>query len=163
MNTPEGGRSLVVDEQLASRLARGFLRWQLTRPSWIVLMILTALIVVLSILLTLTGGDGAAWIGIVMVILLSVVVIVSWMAVHSSIHRAYPVGSAPTAALTADSLVATSALGTSEIRFSAFRRVDAAGDALLLKVGSTLGPVAVMPRALLSEEDVAHLRAVCSR
>ncbi|MFJ6677691.1 hypothetical protein ACIQLK_01025 [Microbacterium sp. NPDC091382] len=163
MTTPDGGRSLVVDEQLSPRLARGFLRWQLTRPSWIVLLAVTAGIVALSIALTLTGSDGAAWLGLVMVILLTAAVIASWVAVRSSIHRAYPVGSEPTAALTADSLIATSALGTSEIRFTAFRRVDAAGDAVLLKVGSRLGPVAVMPRALLSEADIAHLRAVCSR
>ncbi|CAL4860959.1 hypothetical protein [Microbacterium sp. MM2322] len=163
MSTPEGGRSLVVDEQLASRLARGFLRWQLTQPSWIVLMSLTAVIVALSVVLTLTGSEGAAWVGVALVVILSGAVIASWVAVRSSILRAYPIGSVATATLTDDALHATSALGTSEIRFTAFRRVDAAGDALLLKVGSRLGPVAVMPRALLSEPDIARLRAISSR
>jgi hypothetical protein len=40
--------------------------------------------------------------------------------------------------------------------------VDAAGDALLLKVGSPLGPVAVMPRALLSDADITRLRSTTS-
>lgn len=162
MSTPEGGRSLVVDEQLASRLARGFLRWQLTRPSWIVLMTATALIVILSVFLTATGSEGAAWVGIAMVVVLCGAVIASWIAVRSSILRAYPVGFVATATLTAEGMRATSALGTSDIRYTAFRRVDAAGDALLLKVGSPLGPVAVMPRALLSDADITHLRSTTS-
>ena len=163
MSTREGGRSLVVDEQLASRLARGFLRWQLTRPSWIALMGFTALVVALSVFLTVTGSEGAAWVGIAMVVILCGAVIASWVAVRSSILRAYPVGFVATANLTAEGLQATSALGTSDIRYTAFRRVDAAGDALLLKVGSSIGPVAVMPRSLLSDADITHLRSITSR
>lgn len=124
MTSAEGGRSLVVDEHLAPRLARGFLRWQLRRPSWILLLSGTAVVVALSVFLTATGSDGAAWVGVALVVLTSATVIVSWLAVRSSI-----------------------------------RRVDAVGDALLLKVGSWAGGVAVMPRALLSEDEVARLQA----
>ena len=163
MTSAEGARSLVVDEHLAPRLARGFLRWQLRRPSWILLLSATAVVVALSVFLTATGSDGAAWVGVALVVLVSATVIVSWVAVRSSILRAYPVGSVATATLTDDALHATSALGTSEIRLAAFRRVDAVGDALLLKVGSWAGGVAVMPRALLSEDEVARLQAAAER
>lgn len=124
MTSAEGGRSLVVDEHLAPRLARGFLRWQLRRPSWILLLSVTAVVVALSVFLTATGSDGAAWVGVALVVLTSATVVVSWLAVRSSILR-----------------------------------VDAVGDALLLKVGSWAGGVAVMPRALLSEDEVARLQA----
>ncbi|MCO7204497.1 hypothetical protein NH287_13475, partial [Microbacterium sp. CnD16-F] len=124
VTSAEGGRSLVVDEHLAPRLARGFVRWQLRRPSWILLLSVTAVVVALSVFLTATGSDGAAWVGVALVVLTSATVIVSWLAVRSSILRAYPVG-----------------------------------DALLLKVGSWAGGVAVMPRALLSEDEVARLQA----
>lgn len=159
MTTSEEAGSLLVDESLAPRVMRGFLRWQLRQPSMIVLLSLTGGFIALSVVIAVTANPAVAWAGLALPVLLGASIVVSWRTTRSAVRRAYPVGFVAAACLTDDALHVTSALGTSEILMSAFRRVDTAGDALVVNLGSSAGGTAIMPRALLSEEDIARLRA----
>ena len=164
MSTPSeaeeaGGRSIVVDDQLATRLVRGYVRWQVTRVSWIFLLAVTAVVIVLGVVLAGLGDPSGAVFAAVLVALVLGILIV-WVAiVRHTIRQAYPIGSVAAASVSDDGLVSRTALGSTDARFALFRGVDVAGDALILRTGTLGGVVAIMPRALLSDADVTRLEA----
>ncbi|WP_405374048.1 MULTISPECIES: hypothetical protein [unclassified Microbacterium] len=159
----QSGRSLAVDEGLASRLARAYLRWQIVRPAAIILFALIGLFIVTGVVLTVSGDRAAALPAVLLSAAVVVIVALWYFGTRASVRQAYPVGSVPTASVTADSLISTTALGSTELRFSALRAVDVAGDAVILRVGPRVAGVAILPRALFTDDDIARLRSATRR
>lgn len=153
-------RSMVADDDLPRRLARSYLRWQLSRGWWIALFVLAAVLVLAAALLTIfSRGATLLLLTGLWLVLIAVIPVSSYLLTLRSARRGYPAGSTIEARVGDDSLYLASALGTSEVRFAALRSVDERHDAVIVRLTSAGGAALLMPRALFTGDDIARLRA----
>ncbi|MDJ1114315.1 hypothetical protein [Microbacterium dauci] len=152
-------REVVADAALSSRLAGAYLRWMLRRPVWLVIEAAAVILLFVAAGLAVATSDATL---LVLVALWDVLVlgILLWtyLLTRSNIRRAYPVGSTIGVRVGDDELHMTSPLGTSSIRFSAFRDAITVGDAVLLTTRSRGTGVPVLPRILFPDQELARLR-----
>lgn len=157
MDTPT--RTAVADAGLPSRLAGGFLRWQLTRPAWIVILAVVAVAVVGAVFLGVATRDATLLVlAGIWVIAVALILLVSHAQTRRSVRAAHPAGSTASVSLMPEHLRVTSVLGTTELRYAAIRRVFATPTVIVLRTANS--PVGVvLPPELLTDADVALLRA----
>lgn len=152
-------RSITADAALPRRLARSFIGSMLRQPISIWLLVIGALLLILSAAVWAFSGDvfllvvTACWLALVGLLLA-----LTHRTVLTSARAAYPVGSTVGAGVGAQAFRISSALGASDIAFSALRSVQVHGDALVIRMkGSNVH--AVLPRALFDDDDIALLAA----
>jgi len=155
----EQTRTITADAGMPARLARAYIRWQIGRGWWIALWVIAALAVVASIVLAVLTRDltlvllCGLWL-----LLITVIPLISYVTTRSAVARSYPAGSAVEVEVGGESLRTSSALGTSEVRYGAFRRVDVTRELVIMAMGARGAGAAVFPRELFSDAAVAHLQ-----
>lgn len=153
-------RSMTADADLPRRLARSYLRWQLSRGWWIALFVLAAVLVLAALAVTiLSRGATLLLLTGLWLVLIAAIPLSSYLLTLRSARRGYPAGSTIEARVGDDTLYLASALGTSEVRYAALRSVDERRDALIVRLTSAAGAALLIPSALFTEDDVARLRA----
>ncbi|MGC3986516.1 MAG: hypothetical protein QM777_18295 [Pseudorhodoferax sp.] len=151
-------------------MARAYTAWQLTRPSGIALMValgILALVVLVGVGLQLgrhlalgTPVDASV-LGFVPLPVLLYAAYAAFCYVYARIvcRRSYPAGAEYGIRVDDDDLWSQTPHGTSELRFSAIRKVYDRRPVLILRVASLVGGVAMLPRDPLTDDDVARLLA----
>jgi hypothetical protein len=158
-------RSLTVDEGLLRRMARDAAIYSLTRPLALAMWVALAIALALSIL-TLTapvpaGAEppfGAGWMPLLLIGLGVYAVVMSVSAARRAVRTATPAGSVVWAELEDGVLKTGSGRRRSDLPFRTFQSMRVGRDAVLLKVRGAAVATAI-PRALLSDEDIATLRS----
>lgn len=158
-------RSLTVDESLLRRMARDAAIYSLTRPLALVMWAALAAGLVLSILnlhvLGTTGQDESplvAWMPPLIIGLALYAVILSVSSARRAVRVAMPPETLVWVALSEDTLQVGSGRRRSDISYSTFQGMRVGTDAVLLKVRGASVATAI-PRALLTDDDIAALRA----
>lgn len=158
-------RSLTVDERLLRRMARDAAIYSLTRPAAIVMWVALAAALVVSILnlsgLVAAGRDDggfAAWMPPLIIALAAGAVIMSVSSARQAVRAAMPPQTLVWVSLEDDVLRVGSGDRRSVIAYDTFQGIRVGSDAVLLKVRDTSVATAI-PRALLSDDDLAALRA----
>jgi hypothetical protein len=158
-------RSLTIDERLLRRMARDAAIYSLTRPAAIVMWVALAAGLVLSIL-NLSGpnaagtedGGFAAWMPPLIVALAIGATVMTISSARNALRRAMPPQTLVWVSLEDDVLRVGSGDRRSVIAYDTFQGIRVGADAVLLKVRGTSVATAI-PRALLSDDDVATLRS----
>ncbi|KHK98041.1 hypothetical protein LK09_09480 [Microbacterium mangrovi] len=151
--------AVTITADLQRAMVRDVLRITLGSWPWIILGALTGMLVVFMLLTGIFAADVPSFFfagGLLIAAILFVLLLRS--SVGKSIRSAYPVGATASAFLTDDSVTSSSALGVSEIRFTAFREVVATDETLVLKMAVRSSGVGALPRAVLSDGAVARLQ-----
>ncbi|MCZ4300462.1 MULTISPECIES: hypothetical protein [Microbacterium] len=158
-------RSLTIDEGLLQRMARDAAIYSLTRPAAIVMWVALAGALTLSILNLSTplpaGAEppfGAGWMPLLIIGLAVFAVVMSVSSARQAVRTAMPVETVVWAQLEDDVLRLGSGRRQSEIAYGTFQSMRVGRDAVLLKVRGTSAATAI-PRALLSDADIATLRS----
>lgn len=154
--------SLTVDEGLLRRMARDAAVYSLTRP-WALVMwaALTAALVTSILNLASAGAEAGvltAWMPVAVVALGAYAVWLTVASARRAVRAAMPPDTVVWAEVGDTALRIGAARRTSEVPYREFRSLRAGRDAVLLKVRGASVATAV-PRALLSDEDIAALRA----
>jgi hypothetical protein len=158
-------RSLTTDERLLRRMARDAAIYSLTRPTAIVMWVALAAALVVSIL-NLSGpvaagqedGGFAAWMPPLIIALAVGAVVMSVSSARHAVRTAMPPQTVVWVALEDEVLRMGSGDRRSVIAYDTFRGIRVGTDAVLLKVRDTAVATAI-PRALLSDDDIAALRS----
>ncbi|PRB15187.1 YcxB family protein [Microbacterium sp. MYb62] len=158
-------RSLTVDESLLRRMARDAAIYSLTRPFAIVMWVALAGALVLSILnlnAPLAPGQeppfGAGWMPPVIIGLGFYAVLMSVSTARRAVRIAMPVETVVWVSLEDDALKMGSGRRRSDIAYDTFQHLRVGRDAVLLKLRDASVATAI-PRALLTDEDIATLRS----
>ena len=158
-------RSLTIDERLLRLMARDAAIYSLTRPAAIVMWValaaaLAVSIINLSALMASGQEDGgfAAWLPPLIVALAVGAVVMSISSTRHAVRAAMPPQTLVWVSLEEDVLRVGSGDRRSAIAYSTFQAIRVGTDAVLLKVRDTSVATAI-PRALLSDEDIAALRS----
>lgn len=161
-------RSLTVDDSLLRRMANDATVYSLTRPLAIVMWIALGGALVLSILnLTARAAEGpdrvglAAWMPPVIVGLAIYAIVLSVSSARRAVRAAMPPETVVWVSLGEEMLQMGSGRRRSDIPYSTFQSMRAGKDAVLLKLRDSSAATAI-PRALLSDDDIAALRAKIS-
>ncbi|GAA2929818.1 hypothetical protein GCM10010458_10390 [Microbacterium luteolum] len=158
-------RSLTIDQSLLRRMARDAAVYSLTRPVAIVMWVALAAALGISIL-NLSGrvaagqdNDGlAAWMPPLVIALAVVAIIMSISSARHAVRAAMPPATVVWVSLEEEELQVGSGDRRSTIAYSTFQSIRVGTDAVLLKVRDASVATAI-PRALLSDDDLAALRA----
>lgn len=158
-------RSLTIDERLLRRMARDAAIYSLTRPAAIVMWVALTAALVVSII-NLSGviaagredGGFAAWMPPLIVALAVGAVVMTVSGARHAVRRAMPPQTLVWVSLDDDAMRVGSGDRRSVIAYDTFQGIRVGTDAVLLKVRDTSVATAI-PRALLSDEDVADLRS----
>lgn len=151
-------RSVVITPELQSAMIRDLIGYGLSRWYIITTMIgvvVLFLFIAISALGDLDLVDAALAVCILIVGIALVLAIV--IPVRRGIVVNYPVGFTAAAHVGASTLSSTTALGTTQVRFAAFRRVRVTRSSVLLLMRTPMGGVGVMPRALFADHDLGRL------
>lgn len=158
-------RSLTVDERLLRRMARDAAIYSLTRPLSIAMWVALAGALTLSILTLNTtvaaGRDapfGAGWMPVLVIALAAYTVVMSISSARRAVHAAMPVGTTVSVSIGDGVLQVASGRGRSDIAYGTFQQLRVGPDAVLLKLRGA-AVVTAIPRALLTDEDIAALRS----
>lgn len=158
-------RSLTIDERLLRRMARDAAIYSLTRPAAIVMWVALAAALVVSILnlsaMVSSGqedGGFAAWMPPLIVALAIGAIVMSVSSTRHAVRRAMPPQTLVWVSLEDDVLRVGSGDRRSAIAYDTFQGIRVGIDAVLLKVRDTSVATAI-PRALLSDDDIAVLRS----
>ncbi|MBO9626670.1 MAG: YcxB family protein [Microbacterium sp.] len=159
---PEPTRSLTMDEALLRRMAADAAVYSLTRP-WALVMwaALTAGLVVS--ILNVSGAEADAgplvtWMPVAVLALAGYAVWLTVASARRAVRAAMPAGTTVWVSLDTTVLRVGAGTRTSELPFDTFRSLRAGRDAVLLRLRSA-SVVTAIPRALVSDEDLARLRA----
>lgn len=158
-------RSLTIDERLLRLMARDAAIYSLTRPAAIVMWLALAAALVVSII-NLSGliaagqedGGFAAWMPPLIVALAVGAIVMSISSTRHSVRRAMPPQTRVWVSLEEDVLRVGSGDRRSAIAYATFQGIRVGTDAVLLKVRDSSVATAI-PRALLSDDDIAVLRS----
>lgn len=158
-------RSLTVDEFLLRKMARDAAIYSLTRPAAILMWIALAAALAISILnvsgLAAAGqedGGFAAWMPPLIIALAVGAIVLSVSSARQAVRRAMPPQTLVWVSLEDEVLRVGSGDRRSVIAYDTFQGIRVGADAVLLKVRDTAVATAI-PRALLSDEEIAVLRA----
>ena len=161
-------RSLTVDESLLRRMARDAAIYSLTRPSALVMWFALAGALVLSILnLSVPVAPGeeapfaAGWMPVIIAGLAGFAVFMSISGARTAVRIAMPVEQVVWVALEDDRLQVGSGRRRSDIDYRTFQKMHVGKDAVLLKLRDASVATAI-PRALLTDDDIATLRSKIS-
>lgn len=155
---------VIVDEVMVRRMARDASIYSLTRPWAIVMWLALAAGLILSLsapsAATRGGTDDGfrAWMPVIIAALSAYAVVLTVASARRAVRIAMPPGTTVWARVDGDALRIGSGTRTSEIRYDTFRSLSAGKDAVLLRLRGASVATAI-PRAVLSDEDVATLRA----
>lgn len=153
--------SLTIDEGLLRRMARDAAIYSLTRPWAIVMWLALAAALITSILNLGAAGTSAdvltAWMPVAVVALGAYAVWLTVANARRAVRAAMPPEAVVWVALDEAVLRIGAARRTSEVPYAEFQSLRAGRDAVLLKVRGASVMTAV-PRALLTDEDIAVLR-----
>lgn len=158
-------RSLTVDESLLRRMARDAAIYSLTRPLALVMWATLTTALVVSIL-NLNGrpattpetADLTAWMPPAIIGLAIYAVVLSVSSARRAVRVAMPPETVVWVSLADESLQIGSGTRRSDIAYRTFTGMRVGSDAVLLKVRDASVATAV-PRALLSDDDLAVLRS----
>ena len=153
-------RSLTVDESLLRRMARDAAIYSLTRPSALVMWFALAGALVLSIL-NLSAPFAAGWMPVIIAGLAGFAVFMSISGARTAVRIAMPVEQVVWVALEDDRLQMGSGRRRSDIDYRTFQKMHVGKDAVLLKLRDASVATAI-PRALLTDDDIATLRSKIS-
>lgn len=158
-------RSVTVDESLLRRIARDAAIYSLTRPVAIVMWVALAAALVVSILnLSANPASGqeedvfAAWMPPLIIALAIFAIFMSVSTARRAVLVAMPPESVVWVSLEDEMLQVGSGDRRSAIAYGTFQGLRVGRDAVLLKVRDASVATAI-PRALLSDEDIADLRS----
>lgn len=158
-------RSVTIDESLLRRTARDAAIYSLTRPVAIVMWLALAAAFVLGVLnlnaRTAAGDQVSVIVSLTPVVVLGLglyAVVMSTSSARRAVRAAMPVESVVWVSLEEDRLQLGSDRRRSEIPYRTFQHVRVGRDAVLLKIRDASVATAI-PRVLLSDEDIAILRA----
>lgn len=155
--------SLTVDESLLRRMARDAAVYSLTRP-WALVMwaVLAAAFAVSLVGAGAPGADDlAAWLPLAVLALGAYSVWLTVANARRAVRAAMPPGARVWVSVGETALRIGAAKRTSEIPYRTFQSMRVGRDAVLLKVRDASVSTAI-PRALLSDDDIASLRASIS-
>lgn len=158
-------RSLTVDESLLRRMARDAAIYSLTRPVALLMWVALAAALVLSILNLSApvapgeeGPFGAGWMPVLILALAAFAIVMSVSGARTAVRIAMPVETVVWVSLEDDRLQMGSGRRRSEIPYRTFQNLRVGKDAVLLKLRGASVATAI-PRALLTDEDIAVLRS----
>ncbi|MFS0868259.1 hypothetical protein AB3M83_13105 [Microbacterium sp. 179-B 1A2 NHS] len=152
-------RSMVADAGLSQRLVDGYMRT--ARGS--VWVIVAVCVFIAAGMFALTGNPRSLTATAVPAVVLVAVYVLLRRYAAGQLRRAtaaaYPVGEEITLTVSPDGIGMTTATGRSDVRAAAIRKVTVSGEAAVLRLARMPGAsAAVIPRALLTDEDIAVLR-----
>lgn len=153
--------TVTIDEPLLRRMARDAAIYGLTRPWAIVMWVALAAGLVLSFL-TLGSGRAddsapAGWLPLATVGLGVVAVLATVSGARRAVRAATPPGTVVWARLEPDTLQIGADRRVSDIRYREFERIRVGRDAVILRIRRS-SAVTVVPRVLLTDDDIARLR-----
>ncbi|WP_430648124.1 hypothetical protein [Agromyces sp. GXS1127] len=158
-------RSLVVDDRLTQSVTREALAFTLLRPAAIVMWVacgIALLVCVAGIALIAALSSRVSMLivalGVVLVVLPAAWVVALRISIGRSVRAAYPVGSIASAEVRDHALHTESALGSSDLAYAAIRVLHVGRAVVLLRVGSN-SAVGILPRDVLTDDDLARLRS----
>ena len=160
MTDADARPTMIADERLAGRLARAYLRT--LRPWVIFASVITLAAAGLGVLLASAADPdpiavGLTVAGLTLVVVCWVLFAVTAAMAHRATRAAYPAGQPYAIRLTPDGIESNSAMGRTELTYSAISRVTVTGDAVLLRLRNVAGGAAILPREALTDEEVARL------
>ncbi|MCC2029398.1 hypothetical protein KEC56_07685 [Microbacterium sp. YMB-B2] len=164
MTADSPARTAVVDAEMIRAMTTDAVIYTLTRPlAVIAYAALIAAFVVNAIVLGMVGGDQEqtttlTWTMLAIAALIVASILFTRASTRRAISTTMPPGSVVRVEVGEESLKAVSKAGASEIRYATFRSVHVGRHAALLRLRGT-SVVTVLPRAVLSDEDVALLKS----
>jgi len=141
----------AMTKDLARRLGR----------RWYTIAVLVAMVVIASIALALgviTRDAVSLGFAVAAAVLGFGLVFMYRLLARRAVAWGYPEGAVATASVTADALLSSTAVGTTEMKFLAFTDIRLTEHSVLLSLRATGGGVAVLPRGALREEEIGQLR-----
>ncbi|MFT3797572.1 YcxB family protein [Microbacterium sp.] len=156
-------RFIIADDRMPSRLAGAYVKWQLTRPSSVVLFsVVSALTLGASVFAAITGNATLLLPILLWLVVMSLFAVLTFTMVRASCRSAYPPGADLGARVNDETLWVQSATGTSELRLSALTKVFDRPAVVILKTSSLAGGATILPRELFTDEDIARLQAAAA-
>jgi hypothetical protein len=153
--------TVTIDESLLRRMARDAAVYGLTRPWAIVMWVALAACLVLSFL-TLGAGTAddsgsAGWLPLATIGLGVVAVVATVSGARRAVRAATPPGTVVWARLEADTLQIGADRRVSDVRYREFEGIRVGRDAVILRIRNS-SAITVVPRVLLTDDDIARLR-----
>ncbi|MEV4735731.1 MULTISPECIES: YcxB family protein [unclassified Microbacterium] len=153
--------TITIDEGLLRRMARDAAVYGLTRPWAIVMWVALAAGLALSFLTLGTGAaddaNSAAWLPLATLGLGVVAVLATVSSARRAVRTATPPGTVVWARLEPDTLQIGADRRVSDIRYREFEGIRVGRDAVILRIRNSTA-VTVVPRVLLTDDDIARLR-----
>ncbi len=153
--------TLQIDEGLLRRMARDAAIFSLTRPRAIVMWVVLAAVLVVSALgdrATDDPGGFRAFLPVAALGLMAFAVLMTVSGARQALRAAMPPGTTVWVRVGADALQIGAGDRTSTVRYSTFQNLRAGRHAVLFTIrGASV--ITAVPRALLSDADIAELRA----
>lgn len=152
--------ALTIDERLLRGMARDAAVYALTRPAAIVMWIALAAALALSILnLSAAGGSTglAGLLPVASIALMVYAVVMTIVGARRAVRAATPPGTVVWVRLGESVLHIGAGTRSSDIEYGTFQSMRAGTDAVLLKLRGA-SAITAIPRALLSDADIARLR-----
>ncbi|WP_405371597.1 MULTISPECIES: YcxB family protein [unclassified Microbacterium] len=161
--TPIAGsaRTMIADADLPRRLVRDYLT---TVKPFNGFVIASALgMIAVAVLWYAISMNPRMILQLVPLALLALIVGVAYRRVRASRLRratqaAYPLGQEIACAVTSDGLEIEAATGRAEIRYAAISGVTISGDTVIVNLVHLEGAAVLLPRDLLTDDDVTALR-----
>ncbi|WP_300265835.1 YcxB family protein [Microbacterium sp.] len=165
MTTDSPPRSIQVDAELHRGMVGDAVLYALTRPlAVIAYTALLAALIVNIVVLTITGGAGGAravtlsWMPVAIVALMVASIMFTRASVRRAITTAMPSGTTVSVQVKEKSIQLIAERGVSDMPYTTFTAVRVGKNAALLRLrGESV--VTAVPRALLSDEDIALIRS----
>jgi len=162
--TADDTRTMIADDTLPARLAGAYVKWQVSRGWWVALLIVAVVAVVLTLTLAFLTRDATLLVlTAIWLVAIGCIPLASYTGTRRSARRGYPAGTLIEAKVGEDALHVASALGTSEVRFAAFRAVHDRPPAVIIRLTTAAGAALLLPRELFTDADIARLRSSTAR
>lgn len=164
MTSEPAPRSALIDAELLRGLTRDATIYTLTRPLAIIAYTaLVAAFIVNAIVLSIGGMDeeqttNLTWTLVAIAALIVASIMFTRASVKRAITTAMPAGTKVGVQLSDDTIKVMSKRGVSDMSYSTFRSVRVGTHAVVLQLrGDSV--VTAVPRALLSDTDIAQLKS----
>ena len=153
--------TLTVDERLLRGMARDAAIYALTRPGAIVMWVALVAALILSILnLTAPGDDQglARLLPVASIALMVYAVVMTVVGARRAVRAATPPGTAVWVRFGENALQIGAGSRSSDLEYRTFQSVRVGKDAVLLRLRGA-SAITAIPRALVTDEEIAQLRA----
>lgn len=156
---------MQISESMLSAMARDTATYALTRPTavvaWVVLSL--ALITTVGSLITVSaaGSEVAgdlAWMPPLILFMMVMFVVMTVTLIKRALRATMPAGSTVSARIGNEHVYVTSTQGRSAVPFTTFRSIRVGRSAVLMQLRG-VSVATALPRELISDEDLARLRA----